>query len=113
MILLEDQANFLEKELVIKYARLSELKKEIIWEKVQETLGPSEVAIEFFDYKLFTKNLTDSINYAALVLLPNDTTPHFVPLFEEKEINCCQILNPDEWIMLSMCSLTKCRGITN
>ncbi len=87
VILLEDQANFLEKELVIKYARLSELKKEIIWEKVQETLGPSEVAIEFFDYKLFTKNLTDSINYAALVLLPNDTTPHFVPLFEEKEIN--------------------------
>ncbi|MBK7468995.1 MAG: hypothetical protein IPJ43_20625 [Saprospiraceae bacterium] len=56
VILLEDQANFLEKELVIKYARLSELKKEIIWEKVQETLGPSEVAIEFFDYKLFTKN---------------------------------------------------------
>ncbi len=45
-----------------------------------------EAAIEFIKFNLYNKKFTDSIMYAALILLPGDSIPKFIPLFEEKQL---------------------------
>lgn len=84
---LEEKSNNLEKKLICKISGYGETIRQVKWHEVQSKLKWNEVSIEFVHYKYFNKKQTDSIMYAALVLLPNDTTPHFVPLFEEKELN--------------------------
>ncbi len=54
--------------------------------EVQKNLKEDEVAIEFVRFNLFTKKWTDSIIYAAYILNKNDSTPVFVPLCEEKQL---------------------------
>ncbi|MBK9717063.1 MAG: tetratricopeptide repeat protein [Saprospiraceae bacterium] len=84
---LEESSNALEKELINSLASYGEAIRQIKWREVRNKLELKDVAIEFIHFKFNDKNQTDSFLYAALVLLPNDTTPHFVPLFEEKELN--------------------------
>lgn len=55
--------------------------KEIIQE-----LATGEAAIEFIRFRLFNNEWSDSIIYAALILLPGKSNPLFVPLFEEKQL---------------------------
>lgn len=54
---------------------------------VAQTLKRGEVSIEFIRFPFYNKRWTDSTLYAALVLLPNDSTPHFVPLCEERQLH--------------------------
>ncbi|MEJ7680987.1 MAG: CHAT domain-containing protein [Segetibacter sp.] len=49
-------------------------------------LQKGEAAVEFVSFRLYDKKWTDSTMYAAIVLLPDDSTPHFVPLFEERQL---------------------------
>jgi len=54
---------------------------------IAERLLQDEAAVEFMRFKLYNKNFTDSIIYAALLILPGDTVPKFVPLFEERQLS--------------------------
>ncbi|MEJ7736664.1 MAG: CHAT domain-containing tetratricopeptide repeat protein [Chitinophagaceae bacterium] len=45
-----------------------------------------QAAIEFISFQLYDKRWTDSVMYAALVVLPNDSAVHFVPLCEERQL---------------------------
>lgn len=83
---LETKANTLEKELTRTVAGYGEALRQVSWQEVQAQLRPGEAAVEFVHYNYYTPKPTDSIMYAALVLLPGDTAPHFVPLFEERQI---------------------------
>jgi CHAT domain-containing protein len=84
---LENQANELEKELARTVAGFGESFQQVIWQEVQRTLQPGETAIEFVRYRLVNRRPTDTIMYAALVLLPGGQEPAFIPLFEERELN--------------------------
>ncbi|TAL40404.1 MAG: tetratricopeptide repeat protein [Chitinophagaceae bacterium] len=55
--------------------------------QVQQKLKPGEAAIEFIRFYYYHKDWTDSVLYAAFVILPSDSTPHFVPLCEEKQLS--------------------------
>lgn len=46
-----------------------------------------EVAVEFVHFNVNFPKETDSVFYAALVLLPGAAQPQFVPLFEEKQLD--------------------------
>lgn len=59
---------------------------------IQEKLQDGQTAIEFISFQLYDKEWTDSIMYAALVILPSDTLVHFIPLCEEKRLK--QLLAP-------------------
>jgi CHAT domain-containing protein len=52
------------------------------YQKIKE----GEAAIEVIRFRLYNEKWTDSILYAAIVALPTESTPHFVPLFEEKQL---------------------------
>ncbi len=50
-------------------------------------LSNKEAAIEFIRFRLYNDKWTDSIIYAAIVLLPNARNAVFVPLFEENQLD--------------------------
>ncbi|MBK9017947.1 MAG: CHAT domain-containing protein [Saprospiraceae bacterium] len=83
---LEAKANDLEKELARTVAGYGEAMQQVRWQEVQQKLKAGEAAVEFIHYRYYNKKRTDSTMYAALVLLPGDEAPQFVPLFEEREI---------------------------
>jgi hypothetical protein len=83
---LEEKANALEKELVRTVAGYGDAIRQVEWEEVRDELEEGEAAIEFIHYNYYTPDPTDSVMYAALVLRPNDEAPHFIPLFEEKQL---------------------------
>jgi CHAT domain-containing protein len=53
---------------------------------ITQKLQTGEAAIEFISFQLYSNKWTDSVMYAALVLLPQDSNAHFVPLFEQKAL---------------------------
>ena len=82
----EEKANAIEKELVRTVAGYGDLIRQVSWEEVKQQLRPNEAAVELVSYRYYTPEPTDSTMYAALVLLPTDTAPHFIPLFEERQL---------------------------
>ena len=82
----EEKANALEKELTRTVAGFGEALQQVTWEEVQQEMRPGEAAVEFVHYRYHNPEPTDSIFYSALVLRPGDKAPHFVPLFEERDI---------------------------
>ncbi|MCB9049494.1 MAG: CHAT domain-containing protein [Lewinellaceae bacterium] len=91
---LEEKANALEKELVRTVAGYGEAIRQVEWQEVRDALQPGEAAVEFVHYNYYTPEPTDSVMYAALVLRPGDEAPHFIPLFEEKELQALLRDNP-------------------
>ncbi|HEY6062352.1 MAG TPA: tetratricopeptide repeat protein, partial [Chitinophagaceae bacterium] len=85
---LEGETESLEKELVRLSSGFRNMKSGIgvKMEDVQRKLAGDEAAIEFVSFRLFNKDMTDSIIYAAFILKKQDTVPSFVPLFEEKQL---------------------------
>jgi predicted nucleic acid-binding Zn-ribbon protein len=65
---LEDETESLEKELVRLSSSFRNMRSGIgvKMEDVQKKLETDEAAIEFVSFRLFTKDVTDSIIYAAL-----------------------------------------------
>ena len=82
----EEKSNAIEKELVRTVAGYGDIVKQVSWQEVQQKLLPNEAAVEFVSYKYYTPKPTDSTMYAALVLLPTDSAPHFIHLFEERQL---------------------------
>lgn len=60
--------------------------QDITPKKIGQKLAKDEAAVEFIRFHLYNRNWTDSIMYAAIILLPRDSIPKFVPLFEEKQL---------------------------
>ena len=87
IIELEEQANVLEKELLENLPAIKDVRRRINWKEVQDQLKEGEIAIEFTHFQFFNPFATDSIMYVALVILPGETTPKMIPLFEEGEMN--------------------------
>lgn len=84
---LEEKANILEKELVKTVIGYKEAKQQVYWHEVQAKLQPDEAVIEFVNYRYFTPTPTDSVYYAALILRPDDASPQFIPLCEQRQID--------------------------
>lgn len=53
---------------------------------IGDVLKTGEAAIEFIRFRYQHPNPTDSILYAAILVLPGDSTGTFVPLFEERQL---------------------------
>jgi len=85
---LEEQAEVFEKELTRSLKEFKNLHQsiQINTSRVCKELSIDEKAIEFVSFKLYNKQWTDSIIYAAYVLAKNDSNPIFIPLFEEKQL---------------------------
>lgn len=84
---LEEQSNEYEKELVRRSPEFAETQKEVFWNDVNSQLQTGEAAIEFVNYGWQDrKSKRDTTMYAALVLLPNATTPAFIPLCQESDM---------------------------
>lgn len=82
----EAEAESHEKILIRNLPAFVEARHIPRWQDVRDRLQPGEAVIEFVHYRYFTPKATDSIMYAALVLLSGDAAPRFVPLFEEKQL---------------------------
>jgi tetratricopeptide (TPR) repeat protein len=82
----ESEAEGYEKILTRNLPAFSEVRHSPGWQEVRVHLPHNSAAVEFISYRYYTPKPTDSVMYAALVLLPSDTTPHFIPLFEERQL---------------------------
>ncbi|MCB9285179.1 MAG: CHAT domain-containing protein [Lewinellaceae bacterium] len=83
---LEEKVNALEKDLASTVAGFGDALQQVHWQEVQRALRPGEAAIEFVHFRYFTTAATDSLLYAALLLKPEATSPQWISLFEEKDL---------------------------
>ena len=84
---LEQVANQLEEQLVIRSEDFMTSRREITWQEVRDNLKDGEAAIEFVSFKYFSNNSwTDSTIYVALLLTPEAEKPIWIDLFEENEL---------------------------
>jgi len=84
---LEAKADALAKELARTVTGFGEALRQVNWQEVQATLKPGEAAIEFVNFRFSEKKQPVEEMYAALVLLPGNSQPTFVSLFEEKQLD--------------------------
>lgn len=84
---LDSLTNALEKALLRAVPAFAETQRQIQSHDVRTSLQSNEAAIEIIHYRYHDKKLTDSTMYSALLLLPNDTSPHFIPLCEERQLD--------------------------
>jgi len=84
-----DNAEQLEKELIAKITGFSSLKDlfNTEWKNVQDSLKQNEAAIEFVAFPFYSRKGSDSTLYLAFVVRPEYIAPHFVYLFEEKQLS--------------------------
>ncbi|MCW5924013.1 MAG: CHAT domain-containing protein [Saprospiraceae bacterium] len=83
---LEAKANQLEKQLVRTMKDFDKELRQVSWQEVQAKLKPDEAAVEFIRFRLNYPRPTDTVLYAALVLLPGDKSPRYVKLFDESHL---------------------------
>lgn len=84
---LEIEAESYEKKLIRSLPLFASSRQLPQWQDVRNHLHQGEVGLEFIHYHYFSPEPTDSTIYAALLLLPNDTAPHFIPLCEERQLD--------------------------
>ncbi len=84
---LEEKANMAEKELARSVSGYADNIRQVKWKDVQSSLKSAEAVIEFVSFRKNFPKPTDSIVYAALLLKSGDTSPRFIPLFEEKSLD--------------------------
>ncbi len=90
----EKEANELEKQMIAKASllRLPGFKDygaafRVTWEDVQKQLTAGEIAIEFCNFRFYDRKPADSIFYCAYLIMPKDTLPRQIFLFEEKQLD--------------------------
>ncbi|MBE7169076.1 MAG: CHAT domain-containing protein [Williamsia sp.] len=85
---LQEATNRLEQQLSTRTVafRNQQQHQAVTAQDIARRLQKGEVAIEFISFKLYRNKWTDSILYAALVVLPQDTNARFVPLCEERTL---------------------------
>ena len=81
------RADSLEKVLAHTVAGYAEAIRQTTWQEVRSALQKDEAAIEFVHFTVGFSEKTDSILYAALLLLPGAKEPVFIPLFDEKQLD--------------------------
>lgn len=88
-------ANNQEKEINQLSGALNQLSqnKQISFKQIQQKLAPGQTAIEFVRFNYYRKTWTDSVWYGAFIIRAEDPEPHFVPLFEERQL--AQLLSTD------------------
>jgi len=87
LVELEAKSNDLEKEVARSVIGYGEAVKQVKWQEVQQQLHAGEAALEFTHYKYREMGSSNhKIAYAALLLLPEDNQPQFIPLFQEKQL---------------------------
>ena len=91
---LEDETNQLEQGFSGRSAVLRNSQRNQVVEvkDISGRLGGGEACIEFLSFPLFNRKWTDSVLYAAMIVQQGDSVPHFVPLFEEKQLQ--KLLEP-------------------
>lgn len=75
------------KDLAHTVAGFGDAMRQVNWQEVQRNLAAGEAAVEFVHYGFVEIKQTDSIMYAALLLLPEAQQPIFILLFEEKSLD--------------------------
>jgi CHAT domain-containing protein/tetratricopeptide (TPR) repeat protein len=83
---LNDKTIQLEQELSRTSAAFRQERQMLSVKNIADKLLSNEAAIEFIKFQYYNKKFTDSILYAALIVMPGDSIPKFVPLFEEKQL---------------------------
>jgi CHAT domain-containing protein len=78
--------NQMERELSHMSAAFRQQQERLTSKNISERLKPDEAAVEYMKFQYYNKKLTDSVLYAALIILAGDSIPKFVPLFEEKQL---------------------------
>lgn len=91
---LEEATNQIEQALSRRSEAFRNLQKiqAVTGKDISNKLVKGQAAVEFLRFKLYDRKWTDSIMYAALVILPGDSVPRFVPLCEERKL--LQVLKP-------------------
>lgn len=89
---LGEVTNQLEQQLSRRFASFHEGMQSLVQKDISSKLLKGEAAVEFLQFKLYDKKWTDTTLYAALIVLPGDTSVHFVQLFEERQLQ--HLLNP-------------------
>ena len=84
---LQDVTNHLEQQLSQRSVSFRKQNQAITEIDIDQKLAKGQAAIEFIRFPFFHKKWTDSIMYAAIILLPQDTIAHFVLLFDEKQLS--------------------------
>lgn len=62
---------------------------------VQKALHPGTAAVEFVHFLNYQDNPSGNTMYAALLLLPDNSQPQFIPLFEEKSLDSLLLSKSD------------------
>lgn len=83
---LESKAIESERNLIRSLKGFGEAYRQVNWQDVQAKLKPGEAAVEFIRFRLTYPSPTDTVLYAALVLLPDGKFPRYVRLFEESRL---------------------------
>lgn len=88
---LRTETDKIERELVKECKAFGDytLSMRTTWQDVQSALGPKDIAIEFLSFPLMDnkENILDKTLYTAIVLRKNDSSPHFLVLFDEAELD--------------------------
>lgn len=86
---LQEIITLLEQQLSTRSADFSNSQKNnfLSAADIAGRLHKDEAAIEFVRFNVAGKKKSDKIMYAALILLPGNTMPAFVPLCEEKKLS--------------------------
>jgi tetratricopeptide (TPR) repeat protein len=85
----ENEANGVEKELLQFNSGFKDIidTTQVHWSDIKNLLKDDEAAIEFISFNHYNgRNWTDSILYGALILIPREKNPIYVPLFEEAQL---------------------------
>ena len=87
---LRTETDKLERELVKECKAFGDytLSMRTTWQDVQNALGPKDMAIEFLSFPLMDNKDSTLYKtlYTAIVLRKNDSSPHFLILFDEAEL---------------------------
>lgn len=85
---LQDATNRLEQALSRLSAAFRRQQKDrnVSVNDISQRLTKNEAALEFIRFPYYNKKWTDSVLYAALLLLPGDSAPRFIPLCEERQL---------------------------
>jgi CHAT domain-containing protein len=78
----------LEKELARNSAefRTNQSRASITFDEIQKSLSENEAALEFVQFRLYDREWSSSVIYAAYIVRKSDTIPHFISLCEEKKL---------------------------
>jgi CHAT domain-containing protein len=91
--ILEEKANSLEAQLARKLDGADLSPAQTDWRAIQQTLVQGEAAIEFFQFPIQFPNVVDSIQYAALIILPNHPSPIYISVCEETKLKTALFSN--------------------